>query len=201
MEKISLLGASFVVAGLIYFIFHNALKTANFKRRALFFLIFGLVLVLGVGFGIYNDYKAGLVKKLTINYFAFPLTILLFAFIFPLVNFLKAKRFNHHIRGFKSQVDNSRTEYLYILYKYKDHYLLELDNEYKGITIKFDKKVYFHDEMIKEFLSKEEMEVLKHRFCGTISTTQKKKKSIYYCYEIEIKSLNNELRKYEAISK
>lgn len=201
MDVISILGASFVVAGLLFFIFNNAIKTANFKKRALYFFIFGLLLVAAVFFGIFKDYKAGLLNKTTFGYFAFPITIFSFFILFTVINLIKAKKYNHRFMGFKSQTDKSKVEYLYVLYKYKDNYLLEFDSEYKGIIIKFEHKVYFHDEMIKKLLNKEDMDIIKHKFCGTITTKQKRRTATYYCYEIELASLNDELRKYEIVNK
>ena len=201
MDFVPIVGASLVVAGLIFFIFHNAIKTANYKRRALCFLIFGIVLMAGFAYGIYDDIKTGKLTKFTIEYLALPITILAFTVIFVLVNFLSANRYNHHIRSYKSLVDKSKAEYLYLLFKYENNYLLDFDNEYKGIIIKFDNNVYFYDEMIEKVIKRYAIDMINKRFCGKITTNQNKKKSIYYCYEIEVKALNDELMKYKPISK
>lgn len=202
MDLMLEIGASFVVTGLMFFIFHNAIKTANYKRRAVYFMLFGLFLLMALTFGIYKDFRDGKLIKVTFSYLVFPLTVVFMIIVFVVTNLLNAKRYHHTFHKFSSSVNSSKQEYLYIVFKYKDYYLLSYDdNNYQGIVYKFDNKVFFHDDMMEKVINRLEIDLINKRFCGTVSKNQKKKKTIYYCYEITVKSKNSELDKYQSVSK
>lgn len=201
MDVLPIIGASFVVAGLLFFIFYNAVRTANFLRRAIFFAIFGIVLLIGLSIGIIKDYNNGLIPKFTLSYFTFPLVILIFTLFFIIYYLVNAKRYHHQLRSFKHRAKKTNNEYLYLIYKYEDCYLLEIDDVYRGIIVRFDKDVYFRDDMIERVVATNKLDVKRTRYCGTVNSMEKKKRVTYYCYEIEVNSLNSTLENYKQINR
>ena len=201
MDLFLLIGASFIVTGLIFFIFHNAIKTANYKRRSICFLILGLCLMIAIALGIYKDFRDGKLLKVTFTYIVFPLSVVIMTIIFTVSNLVNAKRYHHSLHKFKNLTNSSRQEYLYVVYKFKDDYLLTHESNYQGLLYKFDHNVYFHDEMINKVITKNAIDVENKRFCGTVSKKLKKKQIVYYCYEITINVINEFLAKYERVNK
>ena len=181
------IGSSILVVGLLFFIAGNAFKTSNFKRKALIYFLIGLVLIIGCIGAFFYDKEVKEINKFSFRYFIFPSTILIYTIIMTTIYLVKAAKYNHHLRGYRHLQSNDTEQYVYIVFKHQDKYLLNLNKDkYSGEIVKFPRNIYFHDEAIKDYLAKFNIASNSIKFIGD-ATVSNKKKHIYFCYLVEVK--------------
>lgn len=189
---------SILVIGLLYFILYNAVNNSNYMKKGLIFLGFGMIIV-GVSIaGVMYDLNKGI--TITLKYLAFPITNLVFLVIFSIYFFTSAAKFNHKIRSFKKVSNDKVIDYLYLVFRYEDFYLLDGKDNLRGVVIKFDKNISFHDEMLNKFLSSTNTKIIDKKFVGKVMIS-KKRESIYYCYKLEALELSDLLRSLSQVNK
>ncbi|MFA5543682.1 MAG: hypothetical protein WDA47_07875 [Bacilli bacterium] len=197
-ETIYSLIASVLVLGLLYFILYNAINNSNYMRKGIIFLAFGLI-IFGITLsGVLYDLNKGAV--LSLRYLAFPLINLVFLLIFSIYFFSSAKKYNHSLRKFKKTTTRNINNYLYVVIRYEDFYLLDGKDKLKGVVIKFDKDVSFHDEMINRFIAITKTSVADKKYVGKV-VVDNKVESIYYCYKIEILNISDSLSVLSQVNK
>lgn len=193
------IGKFFLVSGLIYFIINNALRTANYKRKAFIFLSTGVVLLMGMTIAhfVYR-YRSG-VTIFDLHYFAFPIAVIILTLITVTFNLIKAKKYNHHFR--KNINRNKNLEnFLYIIYKYEDNYYLDFKNDlYSGDIVKFERNIFFHDQMINRRIEKLKLNPKRLDLIGKVKGRNKRKQYIFYCYLVELKNDTMILERFKKI--
>lgn len=201
MEYIKSVGSSILVLGLIFFIFNRAIETSNYKRKAYYNLIFGIFILLILIAGFIYDLTKYSINQLPLTYFSFPSVLILLTTYQFISNFVKANKYHHNFSTFKNNIPKE-VNYLYILYKYEDFFLLsKIESNYTGNITKFDKKVFFHDEMIDILIKRFNLDVFSKELIGTLRQNDKRNTN-YYCYLIELNKLNgveslNQINKYD----
>lgn len=191
--------AKFLVCGLVFFIFINAINTKNYSRKSFWIFIFGLCFSLFfVGGYIYD-----LIKKpnldFNLEYFSFLLLALGYTIITSLVYLIIGKRMNQHFSKYK--ISHKRIEkFLMILYKYQDGYLLKKQGPKQGLDIiPFPLGKYFHDEEITKHIKKKGLNVIGQDMVGLVIKDEKKVKKEYYCYLVKIENINSYLQNFDLI--
>jgi hypothetical protein len=179
--------SSSLIIGLIFFIIGNAITTSNYKRRALIYAIVGAVLLLGSFIGYLYDVYELEMGKFSLEYFLFPISIFVIAASYTISNLIRAKKVNHHLRGYRHQQNNDLEQSLYIVFRMDNNYLfLEEEDKYRGYLFKFPKNVFFHDEALNLVLEKLNFKKVSSKLVGKVNFTRKKKTFIYYCYNVSV---------------
>lgn len=180
------------VIGLLFLIFNNIITTYNYKKRAIYNLIFGLVLTLIFATSYILDYFV--FKKVLdkIIYFSFILVSVFYTSFLCSKYFRKGKMLRQNISGrVKTVLD--KKEYLYIVYAHENEVYLEKEKHH-GIVYKMDNRD-FHDEVIKKLNNKYNVSCFEENIEKIGEYTIKDKKDIiYHCYYIGIndKMVNDE---------
>lgn len=189
--------SAILVVGLIFFMTKNAIKSSNYKKKALVYFLVGFVLLLGcLGAYIY-DLKVNEGIKVS-DYYIFPGTIIVYMVLTVTVCLVKAGKYNHHFRKYRHMQSNDLDQFVYILFKNKDNYFLkEEDGKYKGDIIKYYRGVFFHDEMINKYIEKLSLNINSFKYIGEVNKKVKSKKQQYFCYLINIDEL--EIDKFKKI--
>jgi|SRR5690554_483771 len=190
-----------VISGLIFFIVHNAFNTRNYKRKALIFLLTGLVLLIGMFIAHLVDRYYFNYSVFGLSYYAFPLAVLLLTIITVTISLVMAKKYHH---GFSRKPylkrDKSSENYLYTIYKYRDHYYLKLKKDlYSGDVVKFKKDILFHDQMIDFRIQSLGLSVESADLIGKVNGKDKKKEYNFYCYLVELNGETESLKDFEKI--
>lgn len=200
MDYITTFFASFLIVGLMYFILYNAISTVNYKRKALGFFIFGFIIFLGTLAGFIYDLKRD--SYMDIKYFIFPSMNLLFMLAFEIIFLVSGNKYHHSFTNFKNANEGKVSQYLYVLIRWEDQYLLVkemvkekkevLRAKYKGIKVKFEKNIIFHDEMITKFIEDYNLKTSSVKLAGKVKVNGKKTQEIY-CYNLVVfeKSFKN----------
>ena len=177
--------SSFLIIGLIFFIIGNAITTSNYKRKALIYSIAGLILLIGSFIGyLYDVFELGM-ERFSLKYFIFPISIFVVTIAYTITNLIRAKKVNHHLRGYRHQQNNDLEQSLYIVFRIDDNYLLvEEEDKYRGYLFKFPRNIFFRDEALNLVLEKLGLTKISSKLVGKVNFNNKKKKIIYYCYNV-----------------
>lgn len=195
LEIIRALVASLFICALLFFIFNNAVNTANFKRKGLYNIIFGIVFNVGFLIGYLYDRSHNIAIS---KVYIFPLVFDVLLIILVIINLVKAKKYNH---SFKANINKSPNEqnFLYLVYQNGNDLFLERKQEgYGGKIIPFERKVLFYDEMLEKYFEKQKMTIKKAHMMGRYRII-KKKHNIYFCYLIDVD--NKEVLNFTKLSK
>lgn len=194
-----------LVLGLIFFIVNGIIKTSNIRMRALVFLLFGISLFLIFLISLIIDYEGGNLLKYYSKHLLYIFSSLLIALFVSIPMFITANKNYIRLRNpIKSKVNYHEKEYLYIIYKYNDHIILEDKNgKYSGI-ISLMKNSYFHDESLKKYNNKLGINDYTANMLGTVNV-KGKKNNLYYCYLVNINNnISNskfkEINQYQLLS-
>lgn len=201
--------AAFLIISFIYFILVRAINTKNYKRKSFFLFIAGFFIVLIfviariIDIGNLYPYPYG---KFDINYYSFLIVSIAYNIIIPSIYYIKGyKRKQRFKSNFKKQVSaptiKNKKEFLYIIMRNENDFLLNKkminDEEiYSGIIIKFPHNEFFHDELIRDFINQFELDYLSYKCIGKVKKDGKIEE-VYYCYKIII---NEKTSKIEHLS-
>lgn len=208
--------SAILMLGFIYFIFIRAFDTKNYKRKSLYIFISGLVLVLFFVGGLLYDilYLHAKFENFQLGYFSYlivAVVLWLFFSIFYLVKGIRNKQsFRSFYRKPTVKVRNvtptikDKKEFVYIILKHENDFLLQKTTEndidyYKGIVMKFPNNEYFHDELVKQFITKNELDVISYSLVGKL-TKALKEDNVYFCYKIFLNSKPTKLSNLETIN-
>lgn len=173
------LGISLAALGLVFYILNKAFAQKGYKNRFFMNLFFGIFLTTIFIISFIVDYKGENIFK----YYYRHLILVIVSFAYSLLiitNILKKIKYTN-IRIIKPKNRISGNDYLYVLFKYKDGYLLKKRKElYQGYIYKM--KTNFHDEAMEEVLKKFSLNIDNKQYKGKISNGDK----IYYCYLVEV---------------
>ncbi len=187
--------SSFLVVGLIYFILNNAVSTSNYKVKGLAFIITGVIIFIATLIGFLYDLKMG--KYMDFEYFIFPIMNILQMSIYTIYFFTSSKKYHHKIGNYKNRIDTKVHKYLYVLISFDNDLYLDRDiikskfkneipkTKYKGLKIKFDKGVYFHDEMITKFIEETGLKTYSVNLVGQADIQGKKYQEVF-CYNVVV---------------
>lgn len=205
--------AALVMVGFVYFILLRAISTKNYKRKALYILISGMVLFLFFVGGLIYDIINELIifKDAPFYYFAFLVVSLAFVIFFPLYYYIKGVKSRQRLitKFIKKQTSipehKDKKEMLYLILNYNGNILLKKTNEkeeeiYNTIIVKFGSTDFFHDEFVNKVIYKLGLNVSNQTFIGT-ATKAGKKDEVYYCYSITVEEITKEIESFIEISK
>lgn len=190
--------ASVLIVGLLYFILYNAVNNSNYMKKGIIFLVFGLIIFGATLAGIISDADKG--TALSLRYLAFPIVNLMYLVIFSIYNFSCAFKYRHKLVHFTKVKNTKLVNYLYLVFRYEDFYLLDGKENKKGFIIKFDKDTSYHDEMIEKFIKDTNISIYDKKYVGKVIKNDKLE-STYYCYRIEVLELSNFLNSLEQVNK
>ena len=186
---------SLAFIGLIYFILNKAFIRKGIRTRFFINLFFGLVLFFIFVISFVVDYKGGNI----LGYYR-HLVLIIVSFIYPfiiLLYFIKRIKYTN-IRIIRPKTNRNNNLFLYILFKYKEGYLLIRKKDlYRGYIYKIKKS--FHDEALEEVFTKLSFDVMKKQYRGKINNKGK----IYYCYLINVENIISgfeEINMYELVN-
>lgn len=196
--------AGILLIGFIYFVLIRAFNTKNYIRKSFYIFISGLIIFLFLMGGMVFDFLNGLkLENVQMSYFAFPIVAFLFMSCFTVFYFVKGYKYKQTFKSkftYKTKADNKPTiknkkENLYIIFKYNNNFLLKKEQEkeevyFKGIVIKFPHNEFFHDELVKEFIEKNNIDVISYNQIGK-ATKHEKNDVVYYCYKILLNAVPN----------
>lgn len=173
---------SAVIMGLIYFILNKAFSQKSYKNRFFANLIVGIFFFVLFIITFIVDYEGGNIFE---KYYT-HLILIVVSFTYPLLIiigiFNKVKYTNVKIINLK--IKNVEKNYLYVLFKYSDSYLLKRKKEFHHGYI-YKMKTSFHDEAIEEVVNTFDLGFVKSQFRGKI----KSKDKTYYCYLVQVDNL------------
>lgn len=212
INVLKIFGGAFLLIGFFYFILIRAFNTKNYKRKSLYIFISGMIIFLFIMGGMIYDIVKGLdFKNVQIGYFAFPIVSFIFMLFFTIFYYVKGYKARQRFKsnfGKPMKSDNKPTiknkkENVYIILKYNNNFLLNKVEEndeifYKGIIIKFPHNEFFHDELVKEFIEKNELDVISYTQIGK-ATKREKNDIVYYCYKILLNSFPSKLNDLEEV--
>ena len=210
MGTIKYFGAAVILIGFFYYIFIRAFSTKNYKRKSLFVFIAGLTITLificGMGYDIYKGYFK--ILKQDIKYFSFLIVSILYMIIIPLIylilgNSRKQKFQNNFNKKASSPTIKEKNEFVYIILKTNNSFYLKKlivkdDVFYQGIIVKFGRKEYFHDEVVKQFIIENNLDIISYRYIGK-AIKKSKVDNVYYCYRVLLNDIPASLNNYELI--
>lgn len=210
--------AAILLLGFFYFILIRAINTKNYIRKSFYIFISGLTILLFLVGGIIYDISNGLqFENVQLSYFAFPIVSFLFMSFFTIFYFVKGYKYRQTFKSkftYKTKADNKPTvknkkENLYIILKYNNNFLLKKveDKEgiyYKGIVVKFPHNEFFHDELVNQYIEKNNLDTISYNQIGK-ATKHEKNDIVYYCYKILLNSYPNisdleEIDSYKLVS-
>lgn len=216
MEIFKVILGSFLVIGLLFFIFIRAVKPnpgyKGYIKKGIWILIFGAFLCIFFLFGIIYDKanKANITGSDKIKYYSLPLMTVCFTLSASLVYFFKGRRKNK-TKPARSKEIMPKTG-IYLLFKYEGKILLKKESDkYRGLFLKLcfrknAKDCYLIDEevvscdkkddafsLLKNILFKNLIEYDELSYIG--AATHKKIK--YKCYMINLSSVPALLKSWE----
>lgn len=186
---------------LIYLILNRALSNIRHRKRALIVFIVGVLL----GGAFLLAYKLDLDSDTMFDKYDY-LTYIAINFVFAILSIIYTFTRYRHNEFLKYNNDKTRyseaisrvhyKKYLYLVFEYKNEYLLRKHKEtYSGMNIDL-KKGNFHDVEINSVLKRYGVEESNVTLYGEYADTTKKE--IYYAYLINLnKSI--EIKKYESV--
>ncbi len=208
INTLKIFGAALIMFGFIYFILIRAINTKNYKRKSIYMFISGMILVLFFIGGIIYDIITGNFNyyKTKIDYFVFLIIAILYVSFFSIFYYIKGRKmkqkFNSNFNKKKATPTiKDKKEYVYIILKYNNDFLLVKDNDanlYKGIVLKFTHTDFFHDEIIKKYINDYNLNVLSYQFIGKAKKVLKKD-NIYYCYKIILNEIPDIKNNFEIV--
>ena len=210
MTELKFLGAAILLIGFVYFILIRAINTKNYIRKSFYLLISGIIITLFFVGGIVYDIIKGVFTSYmySLTYYMFLIVAIAFMIIVPLIYFIKGynrkQRFKNKIKKEKVvPTIKDKKEFVYIIITYEKSFYLEKiiqkDTEiYKGITLKFKHNDFFHDEIIKEYIAKNNLEIESYKYIGKAIKSEKKD-DVYYCYKINLNSLPSNYDSFELV--
>ena len=212
IESLKFFGGAILLIGFFYFIFIRAFNTKNYKRKSFYIFISGLIIFLiFIGAMVYDIINGLDLKNAEINYFAYPIVSLTFLIFFTLFYYIKGYKarqkfkssFEKQIKNDKKPTIKNKKENLYIILKYNNNFLLTkvIEKEeifYKGITIKFPHNEFFHDELVRDYISKNELDIISYNQVGK-ATKKEKNDIVYYCYKIILNSYPEKIEGLEEV--
>lgn len=210
MGTIKYFGAAIILIGFFYFIFIRAINTKNYNRKSLFVFIAGLVITLmfvcGMGYDIYKGYFK--ILKQDIKYFSFLIVSILYMIVIPLIYFIlgnsRKQKFQNNFKKITSiPTIKDKNEFVYIILKSNNSFYLKKiaikdDFFYQGIIVKFGRKEYFHDEVVKQFILENKLDIVSYRYIGK-AIKKNKVDNVYYCYRVLLNDIPTCLNNYELI--
>lgn len=183
------IGSAILVTGLILFIVNNAYKTANYRRKAFYFLIVSSIFIIVFASAIIYDHVTYGNVMFSWEYYVFPLTASIASLFVMVYYFVRAKQHFHQFTKFQPKKVEKKEEYLYILYRYQDDYYLHQDKDkLSGDVVRFSKNIYFRDEMITSVIQNNHLQVTNLLFVGTVQV-KNKQPFTFYCYEITLQAI------------
>lgn len=210
--------AAFLLLGFFYFIIIRAINTKNYIRKSFYIFICGLVIFLFFIGGIIFDVIKGLkFENILLSYFAFPIVSFLLMAFFTIFYFIKGYKYKQTFKSkytYKTKQDlkptiKNKKENLYIILKYNNNFLLKRNEEkeevyYNGIVVKFPHNEFFHDELVTQYIEKNQLDVISYNQIGK-ATKREKDDIVYYCYKILLNTIPNisdleEIDSYKLVS-
>lgn len=206
IEVLKVFLGAFLLIGFIYFILIRAINTENYKRKSLYIFISGLVIFLFFCGGLIYDISkdSTLISNQPIQYYAFLIVSFALMIIFTLYYFIKGyKRKQKFSSVYKPQKQiptiKNKKEFVYIILKLDNNFLLKKEEEqYESIILKFPHNEFFHDEIIKQFIKTNELDIISYDYIGK-ATKREKNDIIYYCYKIILNHKPNKIDNLETI--
>ncbi len=187
IEVLNLLKIIFLSAlavGFFFMILNGLIKRSNYKRKGLYNFLLGLAfIVLFLGSYFYDKYIFGITDFT--KYYALLGSSAFYTLVLAGYNFIKGIQRNERV--FKGTKSSKPKDFIYILLKYQDGFLLEKTNE-KYLASVRKMKTNFHDEDVSNFV-KSYGECLNVSYKGVVY----KKDYSYYCYLIETNTYNQQL--------
>lgn len=180
--------AKAIVMIVIYLIISNALDNLRFRTKALIIFFIGIVMGGIFYLAYYYDLQSDTMEN-QYTYFTLIGVNALTALYFLITTFTKYRRneFDKYRTKTKRVEPTSKVhyrEFLYLVFEYKNEYLLKKHKEhYSGLNIRL-KKGSFHDEEINSLLRKYDSMYAKVKLYGEY--VDNKKKEIYYAYLINL---------------
>lgn len=214
MVQLKYFASAFLCMGFIFFLIIRAFKNTNYIRKSVFILISGVVIMLifigGFVFDVVTNNVPYPTGKFDITYFAYLIASFFYTTLFFVINFVKGRkgrqRFKVKITKREKVVPTikDKKEYIYFIFKLNGNILLQKYvkdevEEYASINMKFPYGEFFHDEIVKKYITDKQLDVVEYKLIGK-ATKHEKKDNIYYCYEIDLNSKNKELSNFEEIS-
>lgn len=204
LETLKIFGGAILLLGFFYFILIRAFNTKNYKRKSLYIFISGMIIFLFFVGGLIYDVAKGIINlaDTELGYYAFLIVSFVMMLFFSIYYFVKgyklrqkvtSKSYQHQKKNEKPTIKDKK-EYLYIILKYQNNFLLyeNKDKEtfiYKGIVVKFPHNEFFHDELIKEYIDNNKLDIISYNYIGK-ATKREKINHVYYCYKIFLNSVN-----------
>lgn len=215
--------AALIGLGFIYFIAIRLSKYLNNKKKALITFIIGLVMtIVLVGCTIYDNINITVLPTFSFTevYYVFLIVSIVYMITIPSI-FLaigcsrheKFKNYYYKIKKEKEKIKptiNDEKENVYVVIKHNGNFLLKENivsgnKKYSGIIEKLNKNILFHDEMIKNFIEKYELNkydahnIIECKIVGE-ALVKGKVDLRYYCYVIDISSKNEKLKEFYEVS-
>lgn len=222
LKLIKLYGAALIGYGFIFFVVLRLCNTSNFKRKALASLITGVVLIsLTIVAIVIDTNKQGAIfvdfSFIEPYYVFFLASILLTSVIsgiYLILGFTRHQKFAYY----KAKIDASKVkvtptikdkkEFVYVVFSKGNNILLRKESikgedYYSGLSVALNKKILFHDEMIKQIMRDYDI-ITDDRFTsfkeiGEVLVEGKIDKH-YYCYNVVVDEFNQKLNEFEEIS-
>lgn len=189
-------GISIAALGIIFFIINRAFASKGYKTRFFVNLFLGLLLVGLFIISFIVDYKGENIFRYYYRYIILIVVSLTYFLIFILRIYKTIKYSN--IRLIKRNIISNGKNYLYVLFKYEEGYLLKSKKSlYQGYIYKM--KTSFHDEAMEEVANKFNLGFVKKEFKGKIKNYGK----TYYCYLVQADNLISgfeEISMYDLVS-
>ena len=210
MDTLKFFGGAILLLGFIFFILIRAVSTTNYIRKSFFLFIAGLVLTLffcgGMVFDIYkNNFP---IFSKSIEYFAFLIVSVAYMILIPLFYFIKGYKRKQRFKNFAKKEKvvptiKDKKEFVYIIFKHNDCFYLRKYTEkdeifYSTITLKFGHNDYFHDEVVKNYIIKNKLDITSYKYIGK-AIKSLDKDNVYYCYRIMLNSLPEDFNNYEEV--
>lgn len=202
INLLKIFGGALLMFSFIYFILIRAINTKNYKRKSLYIFISGMILVLFfVGGLVYDIIKQEFNNfKNNIGYYSFLIVSIAFVSFFTIFYYIKGNNARQKFSSSFSKKKHVPTikdkkEFVYIILKYNNGFVLEKKNElYSGIILKFTNTDFFHDEIIKDYIIKNNLNILSYKYIGKAKKVEKKD-NIFYCYKLLLNEMpdNNQL--------
>lgn len=184
------LAISIAALGLIFFIINRAFKNKGYRTKFLVNLFLGLSFLILFIISLIVDYKGGNILKFYYKHLILIIVSLGYCLFFTISIYKTIQVSN--IRIIKKLRINKEKNYLYILFKYQEGYLLKAKKEYyQGYSHKM--KSSFHDEAIEEAVKKLAPNYSSKAYKGKINSDDK----VYFCYLVET---NESLLGFDQIS-
>lgn len=204
-------GAAILIIGFIYFLILRAINTKNYKRKSLYVFLSGLPLVIFFIIGRIIDIKNNYPfpnGEFDLAYYSFLIVSCVFLLFFTCYFYIKGYKLKQKFKSGFIKVDKKPTikdkkEYLYIILKHQNDFLLQKkekdnNNVYYGIKFKFPHHEFFHDELVQEFIQKNNLDVSLYSFAGK-AIKDGNVEDVFYCYKIYLNEIPQSLPNLERI--